>query len=127
MTSSTGRLGRSKCSVPPAATAARWAVELRDAIEIDRQRRCLSDSRQQLLGGLGGVVHGQLTGDMDGARGVTLGRGQRDHGNASFATAASSWSGWNGLTTQALTPAAWPAFFFSSWPSVVSMMMGVNL
>ncbi len=48
-------------------------------------------------------------------------------GRMSLDTASSRIGGWNGFTTQALTPAALPSAFLSSPASVVSMITGVNL
>ena len=51
----------------------------------------------------------------------------RAHGSTSFDTASRICAGWNGLTIQALAPAARPSSIFDAWLSVVSMITGVNL
>lgn len=53
-------------------------------------------------------------------------RRHRHQGRHSFWTAFNMTSGLNGLTTQALAPAAWPSAFLASADSVVSMMTGVK-
>lgn len=99
-------------------------IQLQRLLAVEQGRECLLE--------LGGGIDGHLPRYFD--QGLVLtrlyvqryGRLQAQ-GMMSLATAASIWSGWNGLTTQALAPAACPSCFLLSWDSVVSMMTGVNL